>query len=90
MSGLFNMFISILDKELEQFSVLQEVWDQRITQSKAAHIGTSDLMLNSTIQCPSACYLSLYQSNNSKLSEELGLRCLTLIAELDYIKEIIV
>ena len=32
------MLVSILDKQLKRLSVLQEVCDQRITQSKAAQL----------------------------------------------------
>ena len=37
-SGRFDMLVSMSDKELKRLSVLQEICDQRITQSQAAQL----------------------------------------------------
>jgi transcriptional regulator GlxA family with amidase domain len=37
-SGRFDMLVSMSDKELKRLSVLQEICDQRITQSQAAEL----------------------------------------------------
>src|SRR5690606_13681925 len=38
LSGRFEMLVSMSDKELKRLSVLQEICDQRITQSQAAQL----------------------------------------------------
>jgi DNA-binding transcriptional regulator LsrR (DeoR family) len=38
LSGRFDMLVSMSDKELKRLSVLQEICDQRITQSQAAQL----------------------------------------------------
>lgn len=38
LSGLFDMLVSMSDKELKRLSVLQEICDQRISQSQAAQL----------------------------------------------------
>ena len=38
LSGRFDMLVSMSDKELKRLSILQEICDQRITQSQAAQL----------------------------------------------------
>ena len=81
----------MLDKELKRLSVLQEVCDRRITQSKASQLlQLSERQIRRLIQGykaqgpASLAHASRGQLSNSKLSEELRLQCLTLIAEQLY------
>ena len=79
------------DKELKRLSVLQEVCDRRITQSKASELlQLSERQIRRLIQAykahvPAAlAHAGRGQSSNSKRSEELRLHCLTIIAEQLY------
>ena len=82
------MLVSMSDKELKRLPVLQEICDQRITQSQAAqllHISERQircLLQKYKAQGPAAlAHASRGQTSNSKLSEELRLKCLNLVAE---------
>ena len=85
------MLVSMSDKELKRLSVLQEVCDRRITQSKASELlQLSERQIRRLIQAykahgPAAlAHAGRGQSSNSKRSEELRLHCLTIIAEQLY------
>ena len=87
-SGRFDMFVSMSDKELKRLSVLQEICDQRITQSQAAqllHISERQirrLLQKYKAQGPVAlAHAGRGQTSNSKLSEELRLKSLNLVAD---------
>ncbi len=91
LSGRFDMLVSMSDKELKRLSVLQEICDQRITQSQAAqllHISERQirrLLQKYKTQGPTTlAHAACGQTSNSKLSEELRLKCLNLIAEQFY------
>ncbi len=82
------MLVSMSDKELKRLSVLQEICDQRITQSQAAqllHISERQLrrlLQKYKSQSPAAlAHAGRGQTSNSKLSEELRLKCLNMVAE---------
>ena len=82
------MLVSMSDKELKRLSVLQEICDQRITQSQAAqllHISERQirrLLQKYKAQGPAAlAHAARGQTSNSKLPEELRLKCLNMIAE---------
>ena len=82
------MLVSMSDKELKRLSVLQEICDQRITQSQAAqllHISERQLrrlLQKYKSQGPAAlAHAGLGQTSNSKLPEELRLKCLNMVAE---------
>ena len=82
------MLVSMSDKELKRLSVLQEICDQRITQSQAAqllHISEGQirrLLKKYKAQGPATlAYAARGQTSNSRLPEELGLKCLNIIAE---------
>ena len=82
------MLVSMSDKELKRLSVLQEICDQRITQSQAAqllHISERQirrLLQKYKAQGPAAlAHAARGQTSNSKIPEELRLKCLNLVAE---------
>ncbi len=75
------MLVSMSDKELKRLSVLQEICDQRITQSHAAqllHISERQirrLLQKYKAQGPAAlAHAGRGQISNSKLPEELRLK----------------
>ncbi len=79
------MLVSMSDKELKRLSVLQEICDQRITQSQAAqllllHISECQvrrLLQKYKVQGPAVlAHTGRGQTSNSRLSEELRLKCL--------------
>ena len=74
------MLVSMSDKELKRLSILQEICDQRITQSQAAqllHISERQirrLLQKYKAQGPAAlAHAGRGQTSNCKLSEELRL-----------------
>ena len=74
------MLVSMSDKELKRFSILQEICDQRITQSQAAqllHISERQirrLLQEYKAQGPAAlAHSGRGQTRNSRLSKELRL-----------------
>ncbi|WP_081406890.1 ISNCY family transposase [Acinetobacter harbinensis] len=76
------------DKELKRLSILQEICDQRITQSQAAqllHISERQirrLLQKYKAQGPAAlAHAGRGQTSNSRLPEEIRLKCLNLVAE---------
>ncbi|MFX6145017.1 ISNCY family transposase [Acinetobacter baumannii] len=76
------------DKELKRLSVLQEICDQRITQPQAAqllHISERQirrLLQKYKAQGPAAlAHAARGQTSNSRLPEEIRLKCLNLVAE---------
>ena len=82
------MLVSMSDKELKRLSVLQEICDQRITQSQATqllHISERQirrLLQKYKTQGPTAlAHAARGQISNSRLPEELRLKCLNLVAE---------
>ena len=82
------MLVSMSDKELKRLSVLQEICDQRITQSQAAqllHISERQirrLLQKYKAQGPSAlAHAGRGQISNSKLPEELRLKCLNIVSD---------
>ena len=82
------MLVSMSDKELKRLSVLQEICDQRITQPQAAqllHISERQirrLLQKYKTQGPTAlAHAARGQISNSRLPEELRLKCLNLVAE---------
>ena len=82
------MLVSMSDKELKRLSVLQEICDQRITQSQAAqllHISERQirrLLQKYKAQGPVAlAHAGRGQTSNSRLPEEIRLKCLNLVAE---------
>jgi len=82
------MLVSMSDKELKRLSVLQEICDQRITQSHAAqllHISERQirrLLQKYKAQGPSAlAHAGRGQISNSKLPEELRLKCLNIVSD---------
>lgn len=87
-SGRFDMLVSMSDKELKRLSVLQEICDQRITQSQAAqflHISERQirrLLQKYKAQGPAAlAHAARGQTSNSRLPEELRLKCLNIVAD---------
>lgn len=85
------MLVSMSDKELKKFSVLQEVCDKRITQSKAAQLlQLSERQIRRLIQnykthgAVSLAHAHRGQPSNSKLSEEIRIQCLSIISEQLY------
>ncbi|WP_151839484.1 ISNCY family transposase, partial [Acinetobacter junii] len=79
------------DKELKRLSVLQEICDQRITQSQAAqllHISERHirrLLQKYKAQGPAAlAHAGRGQISNSKLPEELRLKCLNIVSDQLY------
>ncbi len=86
-SGLFDMLVSMSDKELKRLSVLQEICDQRISQSQAAqllHISERQirrLLQKYKAQGPAAlAHAARGQTSNSKIPEELRLKCLNIVS----------
>jgi hypothetical protein len=82
------MLVSMSDKELKRLSVLQEICDQRITQSQAAqllHISERQirrLLQKYKAQGPAAlAHAGRGQISNSKLPEELRLKCLNIVSD---------
>ena len=82
------MLVSMSDKELKRLSVLQEICDQRITQSQAAqllHISERQirrLLQKYKAQGPAAlAHAGRGQTSNSRLSEELRLKCLNIVSD---------
>ena len=82
------MLVSMSDKELKRLSVLQEICDQRITQSQAAqllHISERQirrLLQKYKAQGPVAlAHAGRGQISNSKLPEELRLKCLNIVSD---------
>ena len=82
------MLVSMSDKELKRLSVLQEICDQRITQSQAAqllHISERQirrLLQKYKAQGPAAlAHAARGQTSNSKIPEEHRLKCLNLVAD---------
>ncbi|KWQ05177.1 transposase [Acinetobacter harbinensis] len=82
------MLVSMSDKELKRLSILQEICDQRITQSQAAqllHISERQirrLLQKYKAQGPAAlAHAGRGQTSNSRLPEEIRLKCLNLVAE---------
>ncbi len=82
------MLVSMSDKELKRLSVLQEICDQRITQPQAAqllHISERQirrLLQKYKAQGPAAlAHAARGQTSNSRLPEEIRLKCLNLVAE---------
>ena len=76
------------DKELKRLSVLQEICDQRITQSQAAqllHISERQirrLLQKYKAQGPVAlAHAARGQISNSRLPEELRLKCLNIVSD---------
>ncbi|QSQ93439.1 ISNCY family transposase [Acinetobacter indicus] len=76
------------DKELKRLSVLQEICDQRITQSQAAqllHISERQirrLLQKYKAQGPVAlAHAGRGQISNSKLPEEIRLKCLNIVSD---------
>ncbi len=88
-SGRFDMLVSMSDKELKRLSVLQEICDQRITQSQAAqllHISERQirrLLQKYKPQGPVVCspMPGRGRTSNSRLPEEIRLKRLNLVAE---------
>ena len=85
------MLVSMSDKELKRLSVLQEICDQRITQSQAAqllHISERHirrLLQKYKAQGPAAlAHACRGQISNSKLPEELRLKCLNIVSDQLY------
>src|SRR5574343_1405414 len=88
LSGRFDMLVSMSDKELKRLSVLQEICDQRITQSQAAqllHISERQirrLLQKYKAQGPAAlAHAARGQISNSRLPEELRLKCLNIVSD---------
>ena len=88
LSGRFDMLVSMSDKELKRLSVLQEICDQRITQSQATqllHISERQirrLLQKYKAQGPVAwAHAGRGQISNSKLPEELRLKCLNIVSD---------
>ena len=88
LSGRFDMLVSMSDKELKRLSVLQEICDQRINQSQAAqllHISERQirrLVQKYKAQGPAAlAHAGRGQTSNSRLPEELRLKCLNIVAD---------
>lgn len=82
------MLVSMSDKELKRLSVLQEICDQRITQSQAAqllHISERQirrLLQKYKAQGPVAlAHAGRGQISNSKLPEEIRLKCLNIVSD---------
>ena len=82
------MLVSMSDKELKRLSVLQEICDQRITQSQAAqllHISERQirrLLQKYKAQGPAAlAHAGRGQISNSRLPEELRLKCLNIVSD---------
>lgn len=82
------MLVSMSDKELKRLSVLQEICDQRISQSQAAqllHISERQirrLLQKYKAQGPVAlAHAARGQTSNSKIPEELRLKCLNIVAD---------
>lgn len=80
------MLVSMSDKELKRLSVLQEICDQRITQSQATqllHISERQirrLLQKYKAQGPAAlAHAGRGQISNSQLPEELRLKCLNIV-----------
>ena len=84
----FMWLVSMSDKELKRLSILQEICDQRITQSQAIqllHILEPQItrwLQTYKAQGPAAlANATRGQRNNSTLTEELRLKCLNIVAE---------
>ena len=82
------MLVYMSDKELKRLSVLQEICDQHITQSQAAQLlHISEHQIRCLLQKYKAQGLAALahaargQTSNSKIPEELRLKCLNLVAE---------
>ena len=82
------MLITMSDKELKRLSVLQEICDQRITQSQAAQLlliserQIRRLLQKYKAQGPTAlAHAARGQIHNSKISEKIRLKYLNMIAE---------
>lgn len=87
-SGRFDMLVSMSDKELKRLSVLQEICDQRITQSQAAQLlHISERQIRRLLQKYKAqgpvvlAHAGRGRTSNSRLPEEIRLKCLNLVAE---------
>ena len=85
------MLVSMSDKEFKKLSVLQEVCDKRITQSKAAQLlQLSERQIRRLIQkykahgAVSLAHANRGQPSNFKLSEEIRVQCLTIVSEQLY------
>jgi hypothetical protein len=84
------MLVSMSDKELKRLSVLQEICDQRITQSRLLSyfiFRTSHQTLTAEIQSLRSAALAHAgrgQISNSKLPEELRLKCLNIVSDQLY------
>jgi hypothetical protein len=88
LSGLFDMLVSMSDKELKRLSILQEICDQRISQSQAAQLldiserQIRRLLQKYKAQGPTAlAHAARGQTSNSKLPEELRLKCLNIVSD---------
>ena len=82
------MLVSMSDKELKRLSVLQEICDQRITQSQAAQLlHISERQIRRLLQKYKAqgpvvlAHAGRGRTSNSRLPEEIRLKCLNLVAE---------
>ena len=82
------MLVSMSDKELKRLSVLQEICDQRITQSQAAQLlHLSERQIRRLLQkykaqgASALAHSNRGQTSNSKLPEELRLKCLTIVSD---------
>ena len=89
-SGLFDMLVSMSDKELKRLSVLQEICDQRISQSQAAQLlHISECQVRRILQKYKAqgpvvlTHAGRGRTSNSKLPEELRLKCLNMTGSKD-------
>ena len=82
------MSVSMSNKELKRLPIWQEIYDQGITQSQAAqllHISERQirrLLQKYKAQGPAAlAHAGRGQTSNSRLPEEIRLKCLNLVAE---------
>ena len=82
------MLVSMSDKELKRLPVLQEICDQRITQSQAAqllHISARQirrLLQKYKAEGPVVfAHAGRGRTSNSRLPEEIRLKCLNLVDE---------
>ena len=90
LSGRFDMLVSMSGKELKRLSVLQEICDQRITQSQAAQLlHISECQVRRILQKYKAqgpvvlTHAGRGRTSNSKLPEELRLKCLNMTGSKD-------
>lgn len=89
--SMSDKLVSMSDKKLKRLSVLQEVYDRRITQSKASQLlKLSDRQIRRLIQGYKAqgpvalAHTHRGQPSNSKLSEEIRIQCLSIVSEQLY------